>query len=85
MLAPNTKPSYITSLFVLLSQSVNVIFFKGYPDEMLSARCYRQQSDLVWAKRKNFLDKLFYWQPEHCKQCFEWEEARVDSPQEYKQ
>lgn len=84
MLIPYKKPSYITRIFVIFSQSLNVIFFDGFPDEMLSARCYRQQADLTWAKRKSFIDKLFYWQVDHCKQCFEWEEARVDSPGEYK-
>lgn len=83
MLIPNKKPSYITSIFVWISQGTNIIFFSGYPDEMFSARCYRERSNPVWEFRRKLLDKLFFYQVEHCKQCFEWEEARVDLPGDY--
>lgn len=83
MIPPNTKPSYFTSILILVSQTFNVIFFKGYPDEMFSARCYRERENPVWEFRRKVTDRCYFWQVEHCKQCYEWENARVDSPKEY--
>ena len=83
MLEPYTKPSFITRIFVLISQTVNVICFNGFPDEMFSARCYRERNDPIWEKRRVFLDKVYFWQDQHCQQCFVWEESRIDLPGDY--
>ena len=83
MLIPNQKPSFFTRVLVWISQGFNIFLFDGYPDEMFSARCYRERSNPIWEKRRIITDKCYFWQVEHCKQCFEWEEAGRDLPEEY--
>lgn len=59
------------------SQVVNTLL-GGYPDEMLSSRCYRKK----WGTAKAVIDSLFrlLGQENHCKASYEWEKARKDSP-----
>jgi len=53
----------------------------GYADEMLSARAWRlrEKSRLyVW------IDRLFFWDKDHCKECYEIELERKQLPPEYR-
>lgn len=74
-------PDYFQVL-VALDQLINT-FFWGMADETLSARAYRHKLDgsrkwVAW-----LLDKLFFWQDEHCKQAYESEMERKQLPKEY--
>jgi hypothetical protein len=71
-------PRYFTKILIVLSQLLNVAFLNGYPDEMLSARAYREDRVIL----RNILDLLFSLagQKEHCKECYEWEKMRNDLP-----
>ena len=71
------------SLIIWLSQTVNV-FLGGMPDEMLSARAYRCRDNWFWGIARVVLDIAFFWQTDHCKQCYEWERQRLDLPTEYR-
>lgn len=56
--------------FIALDQTANtLVWIKGdgfgMADETLSARAYRLQSS--WMR---FIDGMFFWQEEHCKQAF---------------
>ena len=72
----NDFPSYLTRCLVCLSQAINVVLCDGYPDEMLSSRAYRCD----WKTTRFVIDKLFWWQADHCQQCYQWERDRIDSP-----
>ncbi len=53
----------------------------GTPDEMLSARAWRlreQHPTLV-----KLIDGLFFWDNDHCKECYEIEMRRKQLPVEY--
>lgn len=54
----------------------------GHPDEMLSARAWRLRKQHpmlhVW------IDHLFFWDKDHCKECYEIEMERKQLPEEYK-
>jgi hypothetical protein len=67
-------PSYFTRCLVCISQTTNVVIFNGYPDEMLSSRCYRSD----WQCLQFILDSILG--KDHCKECYEWEKNRIDSP-----
>ena len=69
-------PAWHTRVLVSLSQIFNVVFFNGYPDEMLSSRVYR----LHWHYFIKFFDYIFFWQESHCERCYYWEKERADSP-----
>lgn len=57
----------------------------GYADEMISARAWRLQSTQPrWATARKWIDRLFFWDDNHCAECFEIERARKYAPSEYK-
>ena len=47
---------YFLNILIAIDQLVNAVFF-GYPDETLSARCWREQR---WCR--HLIDVLFFWQ-----------------------
>ena len=53
----------------------------GAPDEMLSARAWRLR-DRHPGLRK-WIDRLFFWDDNHCEECFEIEQNRKQLPAEY--
>jgi len=65
---------------ISLDQMANVVLWNGMPDETISARAWREQDTSLI----KFLNLLFFWQENHCKECYEWEQQRDDMPEEYK-
>jgi hypothetical protein len=56
-------------LATLASQTLNVLLFDGNPDESVSARAYRKgvvEGDPVWARARRWIDRVFWWEPDHC-------------------
>lgn len=49
-----------------ISQGVNVIFLGGHEDETISARAYQNKSDPKWSTVYNILNRVFFWQDDHC-------------------
>lgn len=70
------RPPYLTRILVCISQLVNVVLLDGDPDEMLSSRAYRCN----WTLAVLLIDSVFWWQKDHCKQSYDWEKRRVDTP-----
>jgi hypothetical protein len=70
----------IVNLLILVSQTANVIA-GGDPDEMLSARCWRQRHQAGWRELCWLLDNcspLMGWRGSyatHCEACY-WEERK---------
>jgi hypothetical protein len=76
--------SYYLAVKVSVSRLVNALLC-GYSGEMLSARAYRLRNcSLFWGVVKEVLDSVFWWELEHCKQCYEFEEEHRDKPEEYR-
>lgn len=72
--------SWASRIWVAISQLVNVVVFNGMPDEMLSARAFRENHKEPWATMEVVLNCMFFWQEDHCYQCYLWEKERIDSP-----
>lgn len=53
----------------------------GTPDEMLSARAWRLRED--HPSLRVLIDRLFFWDDDHCQECYEIEKARKQMPREY--
>ena len=70
----------IVNLLILVSQTANVLLC-GDPDEMLSARAWRQRKEPGWKELCWVLDNcspLMFWRggyATHCEACY-WEERR---------
>lgn len=54
----------------------------GAPDEMLSARAWRLKEQ--HPKLHVWIDHLFFWDPDHCAECFAIEMERKQLPGEYR-
>lgn len=53
----------------------------GYADEMLSARAWRLRDKsrlYIW------IDRLFFWDKDHCEECYKIELERQQLPPEYR-
>jgi 5-methylcytosine-specific restriction endonuclease McrA len=70
------KPSIAFSSAILccFSRLINVCFFKGHPNEMLSSRAYRLAPFVpFWDMMEITINTIFFWEPHHCLTSYEWE------------
>ena len=69
---------------VALDQFANALL-GGYADETLSSRAYRcQDQKRRWAIARKVIDKIFFWQPHHCKSAYLSEVIRSHFPEEFR-
>lgn len=78
--------SAFKNLLIGLDQSLNCLVKLsdgwGTPDEMLSARAWRLREQHP-ALRK-WIDRLFFWDANHCEECFNIEMNREQFPAIYR-
>jgi hypothetical protein len=54
-------------LGAFLSTILNVVVFSGSTHQTTSSRAYIEgQTDTKWAKRRDFIDRVFFMQANHC-------------------
>jgi hypothetical protein len=70
--------SYIKNNLIAIDQLINAIL-GGSPDETLSAYAWRNQD---W--RYKFINALFFWQENHCKNAYDAEVTRKQLPSAYR-
>lgn len=70
-------------VLIALDQLVNTFFPGGYADETLSARAWRHRDDQWWWVHK-VIDKLFFWQENHCLGAWQDEMRRLQYPKAYR-
>ena len=75
---------YAWNLLVALDQLLNTFLF-GHPDETFSARTQRkaEAGQWFWRLSRWLINKIFFWQEDHCRASFESEAERKHSPREY--
>lgn len=73
---------YLLNIAIAIDQLVNAIF-NGEPDEMLSARAWRIRIKNRWLRIA--IDTLFFFDKNHCQECYEIERKRHQLPEEYQQ
>ena len=54
----------------------------GTPDEMLSARAWRLREQHPTLRK--VIDGIFFWDKNHCEECYEIEQKRKQLPDEYR-
>jgi hypothetical protein len=59
---------YIVNLFIWFSQTINVVFLAGHPDQTVSARAYVNKHKPFWSSVYLFFNAIFFWQEDHCMQ-----------------
>ena len=73
-------------VLIALDQALNtrVKLCDGYglPDEMLSARAWRLRNE--HPKLRLWIDRIFFWDADHCRECYEIERQHLQLPLEYR-
>ena len=72
---------YAKKVLVAFDQLVNA-FCGGWPDETLSSRAWRWETDGKRAWPRKLIDRLFFWETDHCRASYESELARKQCPVE---
>lgn len=72
---------YLRHIGVGLTQLLNTVL-GGWPDESTSSRMWRleQQGHPAGALLRPVIDRLFFWQAEHCRKANEAERTRYQFP-----
>jgi hypothetical protein len=73
--------SWLKNILIAVDQLVNAVF-RGYPDETLSSRAWRW--DMSGARKwpRKLIDRLFFFDPDHCRESFESERLGRQLPPE---
>lgn len=53
---------WFVRVMACVSQTANVVFLNGHPNETISGRCYRE-GRTEWVE---IIDAIFFFDPEHC-------------------
>ena len=71
---------------IALDQQINATFFRGWADETISARAYRNaaQGKEKWVRFERWINRLFFWQRGHCKGSYRMEQERMHLPPAYR-
>lgn len=72
---------------IALDQLLNTLF-RGWADETISARSYRNSANgkEKWRKAKRYIDAFFrlFGQKDHCYESFKMEQGRLHMPPAYR-
>ena len=72
--------SWGKSVLIAFDQGINALV-GGWPDETLSSRAHRRR--LAGKPRlADFIDRLFWWEADHCRESFESERLGRQLPPE---
>ncbi len=62
----------------LLSRAMNAFLFGGSTAQTTSARAHLEApGSVVWARRRRWINRLFFWQADHCADAFQAEVVRA--------
>ena len=72
---------YGRSVLIALDQLVNALC-GGWPDETISSRAWRWELAGVRSWPRVMIDRLFFWEREHCRESYESERLGRQLPPE---
>lgn len=72
----------LREIAIACDQLANAIL-GGYACETISARCYRLRAYAPYTSMRRWIDRIFFWQPDHCKASYEAQVARRNVPADY--
>ena len=71
---------YFLQVGISLDQFINATFLAGWGDETLSSHTHRKQEVQPYRTLRKILNKLFFWQEDHCREAYESEIERKHLP-----
>lgn len=73
--------TYVMKVLIAFDQFANAVI-GGHPDETLSAAAHRRH-EAGKSGWRNFINGLFFWQEDHCRDAYQSELTRKQLPKEY--
>ena len=73
--------TYWKKVFIAVDQLVNAVL-AGWPDETMSSRAWRWEQDGVRSWPRRLIDRLFFWEENHCFQSYQSEREGRQLPPE---
>ena len=73
--------TYWKKVLIAVDQLANALL-AGFPDETLSSRAWRWEQDGVRSWPRRFIDRLFFWEPNHCRKSSQSEREGRQLPPE---
>ena len=73
--------TYWKKVLVALDQFVNAVL-AGWPDETMSSRAWRWEQDGVRVWPRRVIDRIFFWEEQHCFQSYQSEREGRQLPPE---
>ena len=66
-------------LVSITSRAFNALGYKGSIYQTFSARCHIEgrRGSVEWQRRERYVNKLFFWADDHCKDAWEAEVIRA--------
>ena len=61
--------TYGKAVLIAVDQLVNALL-AGFPDETMSSRAWRWEQNGVRSWPRRFIDRLFFWEKNHCYQSY---------------
>lgn len=61
--------TYANKVLIAADQFVNALL-AGWPDETLSSRAWRWEKNGVRSWPRRLIDRIFFWESEHCFQSY---------------
>jgi hypothetical protein len=74
--------SRLREVAVAFDQLCNAVL-GGYASETISSRCWRLRGYHPYSVMRPAIDRLFFWQPNHCRASYEAQVARRNMPSDY--
>ena len=73
----------VTQFLIAIDQLLNTLI-GGYADETLSSHAYRMElQGKPWGCLRRVIDRVFFWQQQHCFQSYLSEKYRKQLPPEF--
>ena len=61
--------TYWKKVLIAVDQLVNALL-SGWPDETMSSRAWRWEQDGVRSWPRRLIDRIFFWEEQHCYQSY---------------
>lgn len=75
--------TYLKAVLIAADQLVNALL-AGWPDETLSSRAFRWEKTGVRKWPRRLIDRLFFWEKQHCFQSYQSEREGRQLPPEFR-
>ena len=73
---------YLLNVLVAIDQ-LGTALIGGFPDETMSSYAYRMNiQGKPWGFMRGVIDRLFWFQTDHCKKAYDSERRRAQEPPE---